>query len=117
VADKKAYMRKVYSVLDKIPENIIFHHYQKMVKNANKKETAMVRILTFPTPNKEYGYYRKWYTKSEEIKFEGFTFRGIRDYEEYLTFKYGDYMELPPENQRKVHPVSDIKLIDVDLYR
>ena len=25
---------------------------------------------------------------------------------EYLSFKFGDYMTLPPEPQRKTHPIS-----------
>ena len=70
-----------------------------------------MRILTFPTPNRAYGYKVKWYKKSKKIPFEGIRFAGIADYEEYLTFKFGNYRELPPEEQRKVHPVSDIKLI------
>ena len=31
--------------------------------------------------------------------------------ESYLRFKYGDYLELPPEGERKTHPVSAIRLI------
>jgi hypothetical protein len=27
-----------------------------------------------------------------------------------LTFKFGEYMKLPPAEKRKVHPVSGIKL-------
>jgi len=37
---------------------------------------------------------------------------GAKDYDGYLTVKYGKYMELPPENKRKVHPISKLKLLD-----
>lgn len=74
----------------------------------------MVRILMFPTPNKAFGYFRKWYEESSPIVFEKHIFDGIKEYDEYLNFKFGDYMELPPEKDRKVHPVSDIKLIQVN---
>ena len=70
----------------------------------------MVRILMFPTPNSEYGYYRNWYENSADTEFEGKVLRGIKDYDSYLTFKFGDYMQLPPESERKVHPVSKIRL-------
>lgn len=113
VADKSAFMRTVYATLDKIPERMIFGYYHRMIHNANKQSTKMVRILMFPTPNKEYGYYRRWYENSETIKFEGIEFQGIKDYDGYLSFKFGNYMELPPEEQRKTHPVSKIKLIKV----
>lgn len=61
----------------------------------------MVRILMFPTPNSEYGYYRNWYENSIEIIFEGEKFWGIRDYDSYLNFKFGNYMELPPPKKEK----------------
>ena len=70
----------------------------------------MVRILMFPTPNKEWGYYRSWYENSVDINFEGKIFQGIKDYDEYLRFKFGDYMTLPPVEKRKVHPVSALKV-------
>ena len=57
-----------------------------------------------------YGYLAKWYEDSEEIQFEGIPFVGIRDYDGYLKFKFGNYRELPPEGQRKVHPVSRIRM-------
>ena len=34
--------------------------------------------------------------------------QGIKDYDSYLTFKFGNYMELPPVEKRKVHPVSKL---------
>jgi lipopolysaccharide cholinephosphotransferase len=111
-ADKNVIMRRLYGHLYKIPTSIVFNCYHKLIDKSNRKKTKMVRILMFPTPNKKYGYYRKWYEESSNIKFENHYFKGIREYNEYLTFKFGDYMTLPEENQRKVHPVSDIKLLD-----
>ena len=35
---------------------------------------------------------------------------GARDYDGYLRVKYGDYMDLPPAEKRKIHPVSKLKL-------
>ena len=45
--------------------------------------------------------------------FENKVFRGIKDYDSYLSFKFGDYMELPPAEKRKVHPVSAFELIPI----
>ena len=81
------------------------------MKKGNKKKSRFVRILTFPTPNKTYGYLKSWYESSIDIEFEGRSFKGIEEYDEYLSFKFGDYMTLPPKEKRKVHPVSEIKLI------
>ena len=111
IAEKNFWKRQAYKLMDKVPEEGIFNYYQGMVKRANKKETQMVRILMFPTPNREWGYLRCWYENSADIVFEGVTFVGIKDYEDYLNFKFGDYMELPPVEKRKVHPVSGLKLL------
>lgn len=110
-AEKNFLKRHVYKMLDKIPEKDIFHYYHRMIHRANRKKTRMVRILMFPTPNSEYGYYRCWYENSTDTIFEGVIFQGIKDYDSYLSFKFGEYMELPPVEMRKVHPVSNIQLI------
>lgn len=112
VSDQQKLMRILFSILNKIPDKIVFSYYHKMIRRSNKQVTEMVRILMFPTPNKAYGYYRKWYENSANITFEGLSFCGIQEYNDYLTFKFGDYKELPPESQRKVHPVSAITLLE-----
>ncbi len=48
------------------------------------------------------------YTK---IKFEGYEFSVVANYDEYLRELYGDYMVLPPEDQRQTHIAS---LVDCD---
>lgn len=111
VADKSFVMRKVYAVLSCIPEEKIIKYYEKLIRRSNHVGGRMVRILTFPTPNNEYGYYRCWYEKSAPTVFEGVVFDGIADYDSYLSFKFGAYMELPPEEKRKTHPVSELMLL------
>lgn len=110
IAEKNYWKRKIYQILDGIPEKVVFRYYHRMIQNAGEKSTRMVRILMFPTPNSEYGYYRNWYEKSDNIEFEGFLFSGIKDYDSYLTFKFGNYMKLPSKEQRKTHPVTKIEL-------
>ncbi len=109
-ASKNWIERAVYFLLDKIPEKKVKSYYNNMIRKANKYNTTMVRILMFPTPNDHYGYYRIWYENSMNFAFEGKILQGIREYDAYLSFKYGDYMKLPAENKRKVHPVSKIKM-------
>ena len=111
IADKNYFKRKWFKLLAKIPEKEIFRFYSGMILRYNRKKTRMVRILMFPAPNNEYGYYRNWYECSTDTMFEGLIFQGIKDYDSYLSFKFGDYMQLPPMEKRKVHPVSKLKLI------
>lgn len=109
-AECNFWKRQFYKLLDKVPERGIFRYYQRMICRAGNKRTRMVRILTFPTPNSEYGYYRNWYENSQQITFEGCLFQGIKDYDSYLSFKFGNYLALPPIEERKIHPISSIRL-------
>ena len=107
----KGITRIVYCALNRIPENVLKKRYASYIMYRNRKETEWVKCLTFPACNNFYGYRREWYEDTIDVKFEGRNFRACRKYEEYLTFLYGDYMKLPPEEKRKVHPVSRLKLL------
>lgn len=112
--EKNILKRYGYRLLAAIPEERIWNYYYRMVARTNRKETRMVRILTFPIPNKKYGYYRNWYENSVDTMFEGKIFQGIKekDYDSYLSFKFGEYRRLPPMEKRKIHLVMEIRLLD-----
>lgn len=44
-----------------------------------------------------------YYGKGAYYPFEDTQFRGLEQYDAYLTDTYGDYMQLPPEGSRKTH--------------
>lgn len=118
MADKSAIKRIFFCVLSKISREKILKHYEKLIEKRNRKRTKFVRIALMPLPNREnWGYRREWYEKSRTYMFEECALQGIANAEEFLTYEFGDYMKIPPEDKRKVHPVSDILLIINDLYR
>lgn len=52
-----------------------------------------------------YGYTkesveRKWFDETVELPFEDITLAAPKDYVEYLTYFYGDYMTPPPKDKR-----------------
>ena len=54
---------------------------------------------------------KRWFFATRPFEFEGKQLIGLSDYDEYLKFSYGDYMALPPEEDRIQHlPVSDYDL-------
>ena len=110
--EKNEFKKLLYKILSKIPFGVVVKSYQKFIDRGQRRKTELVRILTFPTPKKVYGYSRKWYTKLKKYKFDELVLPGAADFDGYLSVKYGDYMTLPPEEKRKVHPVSKIKLIE-----
>ena len=108
--EKNAGIRWIYQLLRHIPIGMIVKRYQKFIDAGQKKKTKLVRILTFPTPKGVYGYERKWYTQLAQYSFADMDLPGAKDYDGYLKVKYGNYMELPPMDKRKVHPVSELRL-------
>ena len=103
-------MKGWYSLLARIPAKVVYGWLDGLVNRARKTKSRWVRILMFPTPNREYGYLREWYENRTPIMFEGVVFPGMREADEYLSFKFGNWHELPPEGKRKVHPVTAFKL-------
>ena len=106
------FQRLVYTFLSKIPAQRLYKSFDRFVEKTNQRESEWIRILTFPTPTRNHGYRRKWAAGIRDFTFEGFQLRGVMEYDEYLTFKYGDYLTFPPENERKTHPISRLKLLD-----
>lgn len=45
----------------------------------------------------------EYYGQGAMYPFEDIQMRGLSMYDEYLTYTYGDYMQLPPEESRKTH--------------
>ncbi len=109
-ADKRKFMRGWFRVINRIPEKKVFSYYEKMIVKCNRKETGYARQLMWPMTSKLYGYKKEWFENLCEYEFEGHKFWGIRNYDEWLTFIYGDYMTPPPVEKRKVHPVSKLEL-------
>jgi lipopolysaccharide cholinephosphotransferase len=106
-----AVRRMVYCLMRAIPAEWIFRRLDDLAHMAAGRPTRYVRILTFPTPSgRPFGYRREWYEDTADIEFEGMLFPGPRDWDGYLSYKFGDYMTLPPPGQRHWHPVSKFRL-------
>ncbi len=104
--------RIIYQILYVMTKENIAEIYHCLIRMSNKKKTKYVRTLTFPLPGHLNGYKREWYQKYTKVKFEGYDFQAQSSYKEWLTKEFGDYMRLPPENKRKVHPVTKIQFPD-----
>ena len=112
--EKNSIKRYIYCIINKIPMAKIILAYERFIESTVHKDTELVRILTFPTPKKVYGYKKKWYTELSTYQFNELELPGAKDYDGYLKVKYGDYMKMPPEEKRKIHPVSRLSLLGED---
>ena len=48
-------------------------------------------------------YPRAMFEEYTELTFEGFPFKAFTRWDEFLRQQFGDYMQLPPEDQRRTH--------------
>ena len=51
---------------------------------------------------------REWLEETTEMTFEGIKVQASAEYHKWLSFVYGDYMQLPPEKARKGHHYTDV---------
>ena len=111
-SEKNVFIRLLYTLLQCVPMGVLLKAYQGFIDAGMKKETQLVRILTFPTPKGIYGYDRRWYTQLKQYRFGDLMLPGASDYDGYLRVKYGEYMQLPPKDKRKTPPISKLKLLE-----
>lgn len=111
---KSAPKRLWFAIIDKIPKKWLFTWLDGLAKSCNKKRTKLMRHYTFPYFRKEclFGLPTHCFEEYTDAVFEGHKVRISKDYDTYLTLKYGDYMTPPPETELKFLNVSEIKFPD-----
>ena len=106
-------LRKWYELINRIPRNNWVCFLETLAKFTNKKRTTLVRHMTYPYRKEcKYGLPRECFDEYIEKDFEGYQFKVFKKYDLYLKTLYGDYMTLPPIEKRKIHPVSELRLLD-----
>ncbi len=71
----------------------------KWITQYNSKNTAKCFICDYPKQQ----LLNSWLGDFAEYPFEGINLQSIKEYDSYLRMAYGDYMQLPPEEDRHVH--------------
>lgn len=110
-AEHNCFKRICFIMLSKIPFKLVQIMYRGLI--IRNQKTELVRTLTFPAPKRKYGYKRVWLTETDDIKFEQYTLRGVKDYDGWLRWEFGKYMDIPPEHKRKTHPITAIILPNI----
>ena len=54
----------------------------------------------------------EWFTEYTTLEFEGKPYSVVSHWHDYLTRLFGDYMQLPPEDQRVTHHLYDSYLLE-----
>lgn len=115
--DSNVIRRWIYGLLAHIPTRTVFFLYHRMEEKSRNTSKNSVRILAFApfgalyrkNPLRtRYGMPKEWFLCVKEYEFEGVKLFGPADYDDFLKYMYGDYMTLPPVEQRAAHaPVSE----------
>lgn len=82
----------------------LFSGQKELVRNY---DTLAVSIHSSPVileqnaQPRAYVFPAEVFSELADYSFEGERFKGVKDYDTYLRLFYGDYMQLPPEDQRE----------------
>lgn len=123
-ADPNPLKRLLYRGLRHVNKRIPLGIMEWLARMSNKKETERMYCISFYRVDGfaakrnlfQEGVRSEWFQEKTEIEFEGFPFYICRDYEQYLSEKYGDYWKYPPQSQRYIHPPKRYSLdVDIDL--
>lgn len=108
----KGLKRIWFQLLSHISVDSVYKALRIYTDRSRNKSTNRVRLLLFKPPGREYtkkplndryGMTKRWITERAEYEFEGVNVYGSLDADGFLTWKFGDYMKLPPEDQREGH--------------
>ena len=120
--NEKGLKKLYYTVLSKISVSFVYKQLSFYTKKSKNTSPNKVRCLLFPVTGKlyrknpiseRYGMPKEWFTDRKLYEFEGQQLYSSKDYDTVLTYIYGDYMKLPPEDKRAQHsPFSKIVFPD-----
>lgn len=89
----------IFRILNLIPRKIAISLYEFFAINMTKKKTSLIASHNAFSVVLE----RKWYEKMVKVEFESKEFNAPKNYQEFLQVRYGDYMTLPPKEERRGH--------------
>lgn len=78
----------------------IIARYNKHCTMYEEKNTKYCFYANFPAPFCHIILKKEWFQKGTTVEFEGKKYNAPSNPHEYLTTMYGEYMKLPPEEER-----------------
>ncbi len=93
--------RNIYRLMSRIPKDTYFKARNTLAKALHGRRTELISHYMYQYPKRcKFGLPRECFDEMTDMEFEGYTLRGFKNYDLYLTRLYGDYMKLPPIEQR-----------------
>lgn len=106
LSKERSFIKNLSIVLMKIPcltinKRRLIEQWTKYIKGNNDKKYKLCFVYTGTDMKKPFP--NSYFNEIKEYQFEGRNFYGFKQADSYLTGLYGDYMKLPPEEQRVTH--------------
>lgn len=104
---KERKKQKIYKVAKFLSSFFTIESLKKRKDNSIRKyEGKSTKYVV--TSDGNYGLKKEtlktaWVTHLRDYPFEDRVYPGLADFDEYLSYFYGDYMKLPPEDKRNHH--------------
>lgn len=78
--------------------------YDQLASSLENEDSNHAGIIIYGEGLKKEYCEKSMFSNPSIVSFEGVEFNAPADVDTYLTQMYGNYMQLPPEDDRKVHP-------------
>ena len=94
-------------IVQLIGKNIIVKFSEKTYRKNNDTELSDDIVVSVCFADYKKGRLKKTeFDNLVRMKFENITLNGFKNYDQILKNKYGNYMQLPPEDQRVTHGID-----------
>lgn len=109
--EKNFLIRRLYSLLDKIPKRFLFQaiRFSAHLTNHRKHELARHKTHFYVRKEARYGLPSRSFDSYCDKDFEGKKFRIMCNYHPYLKALYGNYMVPPPKKEQVCFSVSMVR--------
>lgn len=109
----KSFLHRIISrIIKKMPFSFIDRIDKYSLKCARERENKPSRLLTCyfwrMSQSKQYIFETYKILPVKDINFAGYQVKIVKEPDYYLKLMYGDYMKLPPIEQRKTHCKGDV---------
>lgn len=100
---------KLTKIFGCLSYKILHSFYYRLATISNSKKAKFVTDFASPYNYKKETHLKENFFPTTFLKFENNKYRVPKKYKIYLEQVYGDYMKLPPENERVNHSALDVK--------